>query len=74
MIITRFSVPTNSAVAKPIENWNNDSRSSLESGKSGEAASANGIQRASMDAVNFRTMVCSVLMTDAFRLALMASL
>ena len=44
-IITRFKVPIIRTSAMPIGTWNNASRSNLPSGRSGDAASANGIHR-----------------------------
>ena len=44
-IITRFSVPISRTRAMPTVNWNKDSRRSRESGRSGDAASANGRKR-----------------------------
>jgi hypothetical protein len=58
-IITRFSVPTSSAVAMPTETWNSDRRSSRGSGRPGLAASANGITCGSMRCHSSRT-VCGM--------------
>ena len=49
-IITRFSVPTISAAARPTDTWNSDSRSSRDSGRSAVAASAKGSRRGSQRA------------------------
>src|SRR5215216_2578757 len=41
-IITRFNVPTTSTTAMPTVNWNSDRRNKRRTGRSADAASANG--------------------------------
>ena len=49
-IITRFSVPTISAAARPTDTWKSDKRSSRDSGRLALAASAKGSRRGSQRA------------------------